>query len=88
MSRNISIYEKKGLVRSVLNQLSYFTILGVSFWFNYKFVGGNNFFDAIIFAMFIMSIISKVGDFMSSDNYYKEVSASKIAKIKRILKQK
>ena len=43
---SIFIYkEKKSFIRSFLNNLNTFGCLGFSFYFNYKFIGGNDFFE-------------------------------------------
>jgi hypothetical protein len=82
---SIFIYkEKKSFIRRFLNNLNTFGCLGFSFYFNYKFIGGNDFFDSIIFIFFI---ISASGIIMTEGKkHFFEVSDKKIKKIEDILK--
>jgi hypothetical protein len=82
---SIFIYkEKKSFIRSFLNNLNTFGCLGFSFYFNYKFIGGNDFFDLIIFIFFIILVSSRI--MTEHKKHFFEVSDEKIKKIEDILK--
>jgi len=54
MTENNKIFifqsKKKSIIGRFLDRLSLFSCLALSFYFNYKFIGGNDFFDVIIFS--------------------------------------
>lgn len=82
---SIFIYkEKKSFIRSFLSNLNTFGCLGFSFYFNYKFIGGNDFFDLIIFLLFIRVFSCKV--MTEHKKHFYDVSDEKIKRIEDILK--
>jgi len=82
---SVFIYkEKKSFIKCVLSNLNIFGCLGLSFYFNYKFIDGNNFFDVIIFVFFLVILSSKLT--IEYKKHYHDVSDEKIEKIKNILK--
>ena len=86
MTENNKIFitqgKKKSIIGRFLDRLSLFSCLALSFYFNYKFIGGNDFFDVIIFISFFMFIISTMN---SSYNTYYNVSEKQLQEIKKIL---
>lgn len=76
--------EKKSFMGSFLNNLHTFGCLGLSFYFNYKFIGGNDFFDLIIFFFFITIFSGKV--MTEHKKHFYDVSDEKIKRIEDILK--
>lgn len=79
---SIFIYkEKKSFIRIFLSNLNIFGCLGFSFYFNYKFIGGNDFFDLIIFLFFFYTIFLK-----DHEKHFYDVSDEKIKRIEDILK--
>lgn len=82
---SIFIYkEKKSFIRSFLSNLNTFGCLGFSFYFNYKFIGGNDFFDLIIFLLFIIIFSCKA--MTEHEKHFYNVSDEKIKRIEDILK--
>lgn len=82
---SIFIYkEKKSFIRSFLSNLNTFGCLGFSFYFNYKFIGGNDFFDLIIFLLFITVFSCKT--MTEYKKHFYDVSDEKIKRIEDILK--
>lgn len=74
---------RRGFIKYILLNLIQFLILSLTFWFNYKFIDGNNFLDATVFICFL-SLICNYG-FIKS---YKEISKEKLDKIEKILETK
>ena len=89
MTENNRIFIFQGKTKSIigrfLDRLSFFICLALSFYFNYKFIGGNDFFDVIIFISFFMFIISIMN---SGYNTYHNVSEKQLQEIKKILNNK
>lgn len=89
MTKNNKIFIFQGKTKSIigrfLDRLSLFICLALSFYFNYKFIGGNDFFDVIIFISFFMFIISICN---SDYNTYYVVSEKQLQEIKKILNNK
>jgi hypothetical protein len=56
------IYFRESLLQSVLGDLSTFGMLCGSVWFNHAYVGGSYFLNGVILVMFIIFLMSKVGD--------------------------
>ena len=82
---SIFIYkEKKSFIRIFLSNMNTFGCLGLSFYFNYKFIGGNDFFDLIIFLLFIRVFSCKV--MTEHKKHFYDVSDEKIKRIEDILK--
>ena len=70
---------KPSTIRIVIGTLTMF----LAFWVNYKFIGGNNFLD---FMMFSFAILAMVGYCMKfKDKIYNNVSDDKIKEIESIL---
>ena len=86
MSNSIFINkEKRSFFKSALKNISLFFLLIFSFWFNFTFLDGNNFFDVIIFLCFLFFIFGRIREIIDSGNYYYDISDEKINKIKNIL---
>ena len=82
---SIFIYkEKKSFIRVVLSNINTFGCLGLAFYFNYKFINGNDFFDVIIFVIFSVIFSSKLT--IEYKKHYHDVNDEKIKKIENILK--
>jgi hypothetical protein len=82
MSKTIKINKQKKphfLIR-FLKFIAIFTVLGLSFYLNHKFMNGNNFFDSIILLAFFA-----LGHGLAFDKSYFEVSDEKFTKIEEIL---
>ncbi len=54
------IYFRESLLQSVLADASSFALLMGCFWFNYNFIGGSKFVNAVILIMVLMAISAKV----------------------------
>lgn len=81
MSKLIKINkEKKSRLIKFLSVIAIFTVLGLSFYLNHKFINGNNFFDSIILLSFFA-----VAYGLTFDKSYFEVSDEKFKKIEEIL---
>jgi len=50
---------KEGALQSVLSDIFMWASLLFAFWFNLKFIEGNNFLDAIIFILFFVGMLSR-----------------------------
>jgi hypothetical protein len=72
--------EKKSRLIKFLSLITVFTVLGLSFYLNHKFMNGNNFFDSIILLSFFA-----VANGLTFDKSYFEVSDEKFKKIEEIL---
>ena len=82
---SIFIYkEKKSFTRCILSNVNTFGCLGLAFYFNYKFIDGNNFFDVIIFVIFLVIFSSKLT--IEDKKHYHDVNDETIKKIENILK--
>lgn len=53
------IYFKENLLQSILSDIATFGFLCGSVWFNYQFVGGSHFLNAIILIMLLLFITAK-----------------------------
>ena len=78
--------EKKSFIRSFLGNLNILGFLGFSFYFNYKFIDGNDFFDLIIFIFFMVIFSDKVET--ERKKHFFNVSDEKIKEIEDILRNK
>jgi hypothetical protein len=58
MSKKV-IYIKENTIGSMLADTFTFATICLSFWFNYKFIGGNDALDALLFICFILFAIGK-----------------------------
>jgi hypothetical protein len=84
MTKNkIFIYRgnKASFIKRFFDKLIFFSFLAFSFYFNYKFIGGNDFFDVIIFISFFSYIIAIFRN--SCDDHY--VTEKQFQEIKKIL---
>jgi len=54
------IYFRESLFQSIAADVCTFSLLLVSLWFNYQFIGGSKFVNAVVLIMFLMSVSSKV----------------------------
>jgi len=52
----LQIHKKETLLQSIFCDFITFFCLGFTFYFNYKFIDGNNFLDVIICICFIVGI--------------------------------
>lgn len=50
---------KIGWIASLLSDLQTFGIMAATFWFNYQYMGGNNFVDTILFIAFWISVAAR-----------------------------
>lgn len=58
MSKKV-IYIKENTLGSMLSDFFTFVAIVGSFWFNYKFIDGNNALDALLFICFFMFSVGK-----------------------------
>lgn len=76
--------DKKHSVISVfIDHLSFFGLLCFSFFFNFKFLEGNNFLDFLIF-LFVILYFLNLGA-KAKNKYYFNVKDADIKKIEKIL---
>lgn len=54
----IMLIREGGIVAAITNDIVTFGLLALAFWFNQEFVGGSNWFSAIIAFCFFISVIS------------------------------
>ena len=47
-------------INGIISNISNFGVLTACFYLNYRFIGGNNWLDFLISAMFIVLIVAKV----------------------------
>ena len=50
---------KENLTQSIIADIGTFSFLCSSVWFNYNFIGGSYFLNAVILIMFLLFIIAK-----------------------------
>ena len=84
---NIEINKGKpaGFFKKAFDYFASYLILSVSFYFNYKFIDGNNFLDFMIFIVAMMIFIGAIVKFSRIYKKYNDVSDKKIRKIEEIL---
>lgn len=75
----------KNIFRSFFDCFSCWFLITTSFYFNYKFIDGNNFLDFIIFIIAVMTFIGYSKEFSRSYKRYNNVSDDKIKEIESIL---
>lgn len=81
----INKYKKTNFFLAVFKTLSFWIITSFSFFFNYKFIEGNNFLDFIIFLAITLHLIVIVYGITRVCKIYNNVSENKIKKIEEIL---
>lgn len=79
-------YKKDNIIVSSINSFINWAIILFSFYFNYKFIEGNNFLDTIILLMIVMIVISKIIRFKKIYKVFENVNDSKLKKIEDIIK--
>mgnify|MGYP006304910731 CR=1 FL=1 len=76
------IYFRESLLQSVLSDTNTFGIIVLSFWLNYKFIGNNNFVNAILLIILIITInlkaINRSKIFTSKEDLIKYLIIKKI----------
>jgi hypothetical protein len=77
---------RKNIFRSFFDCFSCWFLITTSFYFNYKFIDGNNFLDFMIFIIAVMAFIGYSKEFSRSYKRYNNVSDDKIKEIESILK--
>lgn len=87
---NIEIHKGKpaGFFKNAFDYFASYLILSVSFYFNYKFIDGNNFLDFMIFIVAMMIFIGSILKFSRIYKKYSDVSHEKIEQIESILGNK
>ena len=75
----------KNIFRSFFDFISTWFMLSASFYFNYKFIDGNNFLDFMILIIAVMTFIGYSKEFSRSYKRYNNVSDDKIKEIESIL---
>ena len=78
-------YSRKNIFRSFFDFISTWFILSASFYFNYKFIDGNNFLDFMIFIIAVMTFIGYLNKLSGSYKRYNNVSDDKIKEIESFL---
>ena len=56
------IYVRERTVQSFFADAITFAVIVASFWFNYKFIDGNNWLDALLFICFFIFAIGRASD--------------------------
>ena len=61
---------RKSLLQSILTDMFTFGFLAITFWFNYTFIGGNNFIDVLLISLFFIFIVpmSKPNKFYNKED--------------------
>lgn len=62
MSKQKIIYIKENTLSSIVADTFTFASIVASFWFNYRFIDGNNWLDVLLFLCFFMFAIGKAGN--------------------------
>ena len=81
----ISKYKKWGVFTKTIAHLSSIGLLVASFYLNYRFIGGNDLLDFILFLCFILRIIGIYNLIHTKHKLYNCVADDKIRKIEEIL---
>ena len=50
------VYYRESAIQSIFTDIGTFSTLLISFYINYKFIGGNNFIDVILLVLFFLLI--------------------------------
>lgn len=61
--RKNTIWVKENTLGSMLSDLFTFGSIVGSFWFNYRFIDGNNWLDVLLFICFFLFAIGKAGNY-------------------------
>ena len=85
MNIEINKGKKRSTLKSCFNFLMTWFILCSSFYFNYKFIDGNNFLDFMIFFIAVTFLIGICQKFPLTYKKYNDVSDEKIKEIELIL---
>lgn len=54
---------KETTLSSIINDIVTFSVLLGAFWFNYKFIGGNDALDALLFIVFFIHAATRFRDY-------------------------
>lgn len=54
-----TIFYRESAIQSIISDTYSFIFLAVTFWFNYNYIGGNNWIDFLLIVMFISLLSSK-----------------------------
>lgn len=73
MSKKV-IYIKENTVGSILADTFTFGSIVASFWFNYKFIDGNNILDILLFICFFLFAVGKAGNIKNVAEIEKKAS--------------
>lgn len=76
---------KTGFFRKLFSSIAYWSLVLFAFYFNYKFIDGNNFLDFIIFILIITCACDKALSLMKVIIRYDNVSDDKIKAIEELL---
>lgn len=57
------VFLKETTLGSIVNDVFTFSTIVGSFWFNYKFIGGNDALDILLFLVFFMFGIGKAANY-------------------------
>lgn len=63
MSKEKIVYIRETTVGSIASDIATFGIIIGSFWFNYKFIDGNNWLDVLLFLTFFLFAMGKAGNY-------------------------
>lgn len=63
MSKERIVYLKETTLSSVVSDIVTFGCLVGSFWFNYKFIGGNDALDVLLFIVFFLFAMGKAANY-------------------------
>ncbi len=81
---NIQIIKnpRTSFIKRCFHCVLWYSCLIFAFYFNYKFIDGNNFIDFIVFSVIIFTFFALVSN--HSKNYY-DVNDDKIEKIEEVI---
>ena len=76
---------KFGLFKGFLLKITHWGLIIFAFYFNYKFIDGNNFLDFMIFLIIIMVFIGYIYSLSKNITKYNDISDDKIKAIQELL---
>lgn len=72
MSKEKIVYVKENTFGSMMSDTFTFGCIVGSFWFNYRFIGGNDALDALLFLVFFLFAIGKAANYRKLAELNKE----------------
>jgi hypothetical protein len=63
MEKEKIVFLRETTIGSIVSDILSFGVMCASFWFNYKFIDGNNFLDTLLFISFFTFSVGRLKEF-------------------------